>query len=520
MTTTITALGDRIAAPEEMPTTFTDLEFGSLILPARLPGVPVPSGSGYVVPAGSLAILHPFGDTRFYRHGWNSWSPSGWARLSGETVGIKNSPERLLTADDARNETPHQHTGSAVGALEGDAGHVLLIGALGLGSPRVGADENTMWGRTESDESPWFVAYGPEDRVFAEYTDLVGTTLGRRTTRAGSVWSSWYSLYEEIDEQKVDDLVADLRGYPVDVFQLDDGWESKVGDWEAGRDFPSGMARTASAIAEAGFRPGLWLAPLIALPDSQIARERPDLMVQSETGGPRITGYNWGSHYYTLDTTQAEVREHLREVFSRVTQWGFSYLKLDFMYAGAVDGVRSTDVHRERVYRDAVEHIRDVVGDDVYLLGSGVPMLPSAGVFDGARVGPDVGPFWDNAERVGDPSGVGALNAIQAALHRTWMKPLYEIDPDAVYFRSARNLLDAGERAILRDVAAATGFRSTSDPIAWLTADERDDLRAWMSGRDEVEQLGRYRFRIGERVVDLSTVAEGDLPSFPPSIAG
>src|SRR3954471_20086163 len=103
-------------------------DFGNLIIPANVAGKPAQTPNGYVVPAGPLALLHPFGETEFYRHGWNSWSPSGWTRTDGETIGIKNSPGRLLTADDAANETPHAHSGAAVGAITGADGNVLLLG--------------------------------------------------------------------------------------------------------------------------------------------------------------------------------------------------------------------------------------------------------------------------------------------------------------------------------------------------------------------------------------------------------
>ncbi len=488
------------------------LELGGMSLAVLTSGAPTRTATGYTLPAGPVALLHPWGDTSFYRHGWNSWSPSGWRRLSEQPLRITGSPERLLTADDAANDTPSAHSGSAVGALEGPDGRVLLLGGLGLGVPRVGADERTLWGRGEHDVAEWFVAYGDEQQVFADYAAALTERLGRRTGQAGRVWSSWYSYFEDITEETVARTVADLRGYPVDVVQLDDGWEPVVGDWTAGRDFPSGMAATARTIRDAGFRAGLWLAPLIALPSSEIAVERPDLLVQDEAGAPLVSGYNWGSHYYALDTTQAEVRDHLREVFERVVDWGFDYLKLDFMYAGAVRGVRHKDADRELVYRDAIQHVRDVVGDGAYLLGCGVPMVPSIGVLDGARVGPDVGPFWENAERPGDPSGVGARNSLVASLNRLWLKDVYEVDPDAVYFRSRRSLLVEDQRQALRDVASALGFRSTSDPVAWLDEVERASLRDYFDREPPVTRTGRYAFRIGDRDVDLTGYVDGTAP--------
>jgi alpha-galactosidase len=179
-------------------------------------------------------------------------------------------------------------------------------------------------GRHPTPSGTWRTA--PELEVFAEYGRMLAARLGRRSAHPGRVWCSWYSYFENIDEELIDRTVTDRAVYPFDVVQRDDGWETLVGDLTCGPRFPSGL------------RPGLWLAPLIALPDSEIARTRPDLLVHDEHGAPAIAGHNWGSHYFALDTTSPELADHLREVFERVTPWGFSYLKLDFISAGAIPG--------------------------------------------------------------------------------------------------------------------------------------------------------------------------------------
>ncbi|MRG58948.1 alpha-galactosidase [Agromyces sp. CFH 90414] len=495
------------------------VQLGDLSLPLRADGAPRALGDReYLIPSGSVTVVHPVEATEFFRHGWNSWSPSGWRHVGDAPLRIHGSPERLLTADDAKNDTPHAHSGSAVGAIALADGEILLLGALGLGAPRVGATATTLWGTVEEPDGEWFLARGPEQEVFTRYAQLVAERFGAREGRAGRVWCSWYSFYEHISEDLVRRTVADLADLPFDVVQLDDGWERSVGDWEANERFPSGMAATVRTITDAGFRAGLWLSPLIALPHSDFAVHRPDLLVQGTDGRPMVAGYNWGGPYYALDTTQEEVKAHLRELFTRVVgEWGFTYLKLDFMYAGALEGGRSEPVHREQAYRDAVALIRETVGDDVYLLGCGVPIIASAGVFDGVRVGPDVAPFWENAERPGDPTGVGAKNAFLASIHRSWLRPVFETDPDVVYFRRRRSLLDDDQRRLLEDLATVLGFKSTSDPVDWLADDEVLELRDWLERREEVAQLGRYVFRIDDRVVDLGPFVT--YPAPPSTIA-
>jgi alpha-galactosidase len=90
------------------------------------------------------------------------------------------------------------------------------------------------------------------------------------------------------------------------------------------------------------------------------------------------------------------------------------------------------------------------------------------------------------------------------------LKDVYEVDPDAVYFRSARNLLDPTERGILQDVAAILEFKSTSDPVSWLQEDEREELRRYLSETPVVEQTGRFAFRLDGRDVDLTAIVAGE----------
>ncbi|MDR2895649.1 MAG: alpha-galactosidase [Propionibacteriaceae bacterium] len=490
------------------------LDLGGLVLPLLAGGEPRRvSPSEVLLPPGAVSLLHPFGDTDFFRHGWNSWSPSGWRCLSDAPLRIYGSEERLLTADDSRNDTPQAHSGSGVGALRSSDGRVLILGALGLGAPRVGATPSTLWGNVEVKAGEWFLGFGDEVAVFSRYAQLLADHLGSRDSHAGRVWCSWYSYYEGISEAIIEGCIDDLGDLPFDVIQLDDGWERAVGDWQANDKFAAGMATTAQRITASGRRAGLWLAPFIALPSSVFACERRDLLIHDGDGEPMIAGYNWGGPYYCLDTTHPEVQDHLRTVFKSVRDWGFSYLKLDFVYAAALEGRRYQQVHREQAYREAIALIREIMGEDAYLLGCGAPMLPSMGIFDGVRVGPDVAAFWENAERPGDPSGIGAKNAFEASIHRQWLRPVFETDPDVVFFRRRRSLLDDDQRQMLQDLARVLGFLSTSDPMPWLSAEERAELRAWLLESPMIEPLGSLEFRIDGRIVDFNRWGTGYVPT-------
>ncbi|MFJ8820762.1 glycoside hydrolase family 36 protein [Streptomyces sp. NPDC102467] len=481
------------------------IDLGGHTVAAELEGgaPPRPVDGGLLLPPGRVALLHGLGDAQFYRHGHNSWSPCGWSPLSNAPLRIEGA-ERRLTADDTVWDDPARHHSSAVAALQGADGRVLLLGALGLDIPRLAADRDTLAGWCERGDAAWFLAYGDEEEVFAAYARQLAARLGHSDKRAGNVWCSWYAYYENITEAQLTKDIAALRGLPFDVVQVDDGWERMVGDWQPNAKFPSGMRALADRITDAGLRPGLWIAPFIVLPASRTALDRPELLLRDGRGEPVVAGHNWGTGYWTLDLTLPAAQDHLRETIRRVAhEWGFTYLKLDFIGAGAAPGVRSADVGREEAYRLGLRIIREEAGKDAYLLGSGAPLLPSLGLIDGIRSGPDVAPLWEHYATK-DPSDALARNAVVNTLHRLWQAPLLEVDPDVVYFRSRLNLLTEQQQGWLRDLADICGFRAVSDPPGWLHPDELQAMTGYLAHRPEIRRLGRYRFALDEREVDFA----------------
>ena len=99
----------------------------------------------------------------------------------------------------------------------------------------------------------------------------------------------------------------------------------------------------AERIRATGRRAGLWLAPLIAHASSQLADDRPELLLRSADGEPVVSGINWGGPYFSLDPTADATKDFLAELIGTVRWWGYNYLKLDFLYGAAFPGVRETD---------------------------------------------------------------------------------------------------------------------------------------------------------------------------------
>ncbi len=474
------------------------------------------AGTANVVRADQIQIDLPSEPVRYYRHGWQSWSLAAWTDLNPLPVQKPAIYHPLqVDAQYVRQKDPN---GSWLGAAEFPDGSVLLLGALGLDA-HVTLTGRRLLGRCEAGEIEWFCACGQEPAVFAAYAEQLGARLGRVDKHAAPrVWCSWYSLYAMIDEAILSTIFAGLGDLPFDVLQVDDGWQVAVGDWQANAKFPSGMEALAGTIKATGRKAGLWLAPLIAVESSKLFREHPDWFLRDERGRFVFAGFNWGEPLYALDTTHPAAAGWLAGLMRQARAWGFDYLKLDFLYAGALKGKRCQDVPREAAYREAVRTMRAAMGSDAFFLTCGTPILPALGLCDAMRVGPDVSAEWESdrdSRLFTNPSTPGAKNAVRTVLHRLWLDPLLHLDPDVAYFTETGSRFTPEQKGLLQDLALVTRFKAASDLPQWMTAQERETLRSFLVADPKIERIDRTVFCLDGRRVDFSPAV-----SLPPTPRG
>ena len=215
------------------------------------------------IKAKELKIELPSMPVKYYRHGWQSWSLAAWTDLNPLPMQKPSIFHPLHVNEEfVHDKNPN---GSWLGAVEFADGNILLLGALATDA-HVHLVEDQLSGRFEADAAEWFIAYGQENVIFAEYAEQLGNRFGKiKKDIAPRVWCSWYSLYTSIDEIILDKIFSGLGDLPFDVLQVDDGWQVNIGDWEANEKFSSGMKALADGIKSTGRRAGLWLAPLIAI---------------------------------------------------------------------------------------------------------------------------------------------------------------------------------------------------------------------------------------------------------------
>ena len=257
------------------------------------------------------------------------------------------------------------------------------------------------------------------ERLSAE----LGVRMQARTPPPLRVWCSWYSYYRSVTLENMleNARLARQHDLPFDVFQLDDGFQADLGDWFDASETFGGHARDLPAeLKKLGFRAGLWLAPFLVGPQSRLFAQHQNWLLKDEGGSPLLFGHNWGGQYAALDTTNSEVLTWLRELSATCREWGYDYLKLDFLYAAAQPGVRyDSSISRAGAYRMGLQALRDGLGEDGFLLSCGAPLAGSTGLVDAMRTGPDTAPYWDDEARrvlLGDGSVPCARNALHTAL--------------------------------------------------------------------------------------------------------
>ncbi len=406
-------------------------------------------------------------NARVHEEGWQSWSPSGAYALDGAPYRPTNDNWATVCYRPGRTVPAGTFQGEGLLALDpGDGSPVRLWAATDPYHSVPSIRLEVHGGRAEvSSDGPVEELTGEGvQSLLGRWADGLGVVPPRP---APTVWCSWYEYFTEVTE---DDIHENLRAMdtldlPVDVVQIDDGYQSALGDWLS----LSGRFRSREGIANAirarGRRAGIWTAPFLVAPDSELATAHPDWLVRDTQGAPVHAGRNWGHDLYTLDTTHPDAAACLAHVFSTLRAEGYDYFKVDFLYAGALDGVRHCGADPIAAYRAGINLIRDAIGPDAYLLGCGAPILPSIGLFDAMRVSPDTAPH--RRPEAHDYSQPGQDPAEFTGAGRQWQHGrLWINDPDCLMARPA---VETRERWAAH-VETTGGLMASSDRLLSLDA--------------------------------------------------
>ncbi|HEY2805262.1 MAG TPA: glycoside hydrolase family 36 protein [Gemmatimonadales bacterium] len=319
--------------------------------------------------------------------------------------------------------------------------------------------------------------------------------------RAGATpvgWCSWYELYARVSEE---DVLASLevarRQFDTRFFriiQVDDGYQRAAGDWDTNGKFPHGHRWLTDRIHAAGFEAGLWMAPFAITALSGLPAIHPEWLLLGEDGLPLPLDAQpqWGGQAYALDASQRVVQDWLRDLArNAVNEWGYDYLKLDFLYYGARGTRPERNASGHEALRSGLRALKEGAGH-AFVLGCGAPLQQSLGLVDGMRIGGDVDDSWGGVA----PGATAAMR--RAHMHgRAWRN-----DPDALVVREPLTIEEA--RAWASVIALSGQMTLASDRLDRLPPERLEILMRTMPAQP-----------VRGRALDLLAAPPASAPALP-----
>ena len=326
-----------------------------------------------------------------------------------------------------------------------------------------------------------------------------------RTEKKLFGYTSWYNHYQNISEGLILNALsgADDR---FDLFQIDDGFETYVGDWMDfdPAKFPNGLKEIAEQIHGKGMKAGIWLAPFVAETKSKLFIEHPDWIAKDADGNPIYAGGNW-SGFYPLDFNKEEVIAYIREVLRFYKEIGFDFFKLDFLYAVNLCPIAGKT--RSETAEFAYGLLREELSDRL-ILGCGATLSNGFERFDYCRIGPDVSLRFDDVAymRAFHSERVSTKVTVQNTIFRSALDGhVFLNDPDVFLLRDDNIHMSFEQRKALTKMNALFGsLLMTSDQVG----DYDDEKKEVLEDALAIFRRGR---RIGFRNKGRFAVSEFEL---------
>lgn len=413
-------------------------------------------------------------DDRFFANGYQSWTTSKEYMKKDRQKGImplikKLRMEKLagisadiwFCNDETENGIFHSHCYTYIknsekyffiGSLSEKQGYTIIKGDMQRHTITIEKDVEGVVTDKPVELFNIVLLSGSESEVFDQYFALMGVKKPKIDHLAG--YTSWYNYFQKINE---DIIIRDLNAMDkvsekVNIFQIDDGYETFVGDWldPNPSKFPNGMKYIADAIHDKGYMTGIWIAPFNVQIKSRTYREHPDWVIKDEKGKPVLGCAGWGGAY-TLDIYNPEVREYIKHFFDVIlNEWGYDMVKLDFLYSQCQ--IPRYNKSRGTIMCEAMEFLRECCGDKL-ILGCGVPLGPAFGIVDACRISCDVdlkytGKFYNKLEVNNEvPSAQWAMN--NSIFRRQLNGRVFVNDPDVFFFRYSNLKFNMDQKVLL-----------------------------------------------------------------------
>ncbi len=144
-------------------------------------------------------------------------------------------------------------------------------------------------------------------------------------------WKSW-GLRKDFTLEEIYSSLEEQRKVGLSWANLDDGWFDWYGDWKVDTSpgkFPGGeadMVAFVDSVHRSGFKTSLWWYPQGVSPQSSLAAEHPDWLVQNEDGSLPLSKRGL---YYLCPVYRPAIDHAVALVRRIMGEWGYDGLYID-----------------------------------------------------------------------------------------------------------------------------------------------------------------------------------------------
>lgn len=300
------------------------------------------------------------------------------------------------------------------------------------------------------------------DELYEIYRELLPVSSFPMPKLTG--WNTWDYYLNRVKPEDIEENVAALKEMPfadsLKYIVIDDGWQKAWGDWRENEKFACGLGAVADKIREAGFIPGIWMAPLGVLENSTVFTEHQDWLIRDENGQ---LFFDMGLYY--IDPTIPDAEQFVLDNYRYQYNAGYRLYKID--YVSSLLKVRDFYDKSATAYsalRDLMRKVKACTGEDAVILGCSLPVQCGADIAPSMRIGVDIHNHFSHVKWIAE------------SLSWTWMynDRVTRIDPDFMVVR--------GEETSTEPLQWEGGRNDFVPPPKALETDKDCMKRHWRHG--------------------------------------
>jgi len=247
-------------------------------------------------------------------------------------------------------------------------------------------------------------------------------------------WNSWDYYEQSITPADIFENVDFLKNCSfkehIKYIVIDDGWQHDWGDWWENDKFSCGLDHVAKRITEAGFIPGIWMAPLRIRKTANMMKDHMHWFCKDDSASDGVMSYG---DMYCVDPTVPEARQYILDTYKKLYGYGYRLFKVDFLVQVlCAKKFFDSTATPFSVLSELMIDIKKATGEDAIILGCSLPVQCGADVAQSMRSGVDI--------HVHFPHVIWASES----LAWTWMYNgrVTRIDPDFLVVRGDDTSID------------------------------------------------------------------------------